>query len=115
MRAPLGLGAEGMLLASVFGPRPRVVALDAATGVERWSFAIGAAGSEEAGSRSGPTSDRTGVVYVGGHDDFVYALGPDGTLRFAFATLADVDAPPVIGPGGVLYVGGRDQRLYAIE
>ena len=94
VRAPLGLG-EGVVYAGVFAPRPRVVALDAASGEERWSFAISA--GESGGSvSSGPLVDRDGNLYFGADDDFVYSLDPSGGMRWFFRTSGNVDGEPVM-------------------
>ena len=112
VRAPLGLG-EGVVYAGVFAPRPRVVALDAASGAERWSFAISA--GESGGSvSSGPLVDRDGNLYFGADDDFVYSLDPSGGMRWFFRTSGNVDGEPVITPEGTLLVGSDDHFVRAI-
>ncbi len=114
IRAPVALGAGGTVLVGTYGPRPRVVALDARDGSERWSFPVGLSDSTELGVASGPLVDRAGFVYFGAHDDFLYALTPDGRLRFAFETGGDVDTPPILDATGTLYFGSDDGRLYAL-
>lgn len=114
VRAPVALGRDGSVLAGVYGPRPRVVSLDAATGALRWSFPVGVDTSAEAGVASGPLVDVDGNVYFGAQDDFVYSLTPDGRLRWIHQVGADVDADPVLTPDGVLLIGCDDGHLYAI-
>jgi len=115
VRAPLALGLDGSVLAAVFGPRPRIVALDAATGAARWYFPVTVADSAEIGIASGPLVDRDGNIYVGAHDDFVYALTARGELRWVLETDGDVDSSPVLAPDGTLYLGSDDGYLYAVR
>lgn len=113
VRAPVGLG-DGVVYAGVFAPRPRMVALDAATGQERWSFAV-SAGDSGGSVSSGPVVDRDGNLYFGADDDFVYALDPAGRLRWFFRTHGNVDGEPVITPDGLLIVGSDDHRVRALR
>jgi outer membrane protein assembly factor BamB len=115
VRGGLTVSRSGSVLAGTYGPGPRVVALDGATGVERWSFHIQGSGAAEFGIHGAPLEDAEGNLYLGAHDDSVYALDPAGRLRWAFPTRADVDAPLTIGPGSVLYVGSDDGHLYALH
>ncbi|NOY92405.1 MAG: PQQ-like beta-propeller repeat protein, partial [Deltaproteobacteria bacterium] len=114
IRAPVALG-DGVVIASVFGPRPRVVALSARDGSLAWYFPVTVADSSEVGSRSGPIVDRDGNIYVGAHDDYLYSLTSNGELRWAFQTEGDVDSSPALAPDGTLYFGSDDGMLYALE
>ncbi len=113
VRAPLGLTLDGGVLAGVFGPRPRLVCLDAARGRERWVFSLAVADTTEIGVASGPLVDRDGNIYFGAHDDTLYALTAHGELRWAEEVGGDVDSSPVLLPGGTLVVGSDDGYLYA--
>ena len=104
----------GAVYVGVFGPRPRVVCLDARDGSERWHFAVTIADTTEIGVASGPLVDRDGNVYFGAHDDYLYSLAPTGELRWAFRADADIDASPALAPDGTLYFGSDDQKLYAL-
>jgi len=113
VRAPLALGRDGSVLAGVFAPRPRLVALDPGTGSERWDFAVTASDSA-ASVTSGPLVDRDGRIYFGADDDFVYALEPGGRMRWFVRTGGNVDGEPVLAADGLLLVGSDDHRLHAI-
>lgn len=115
VRAPVALGRDGSLYVGVFGPRPRVVCLDQRDGAERWHFAVTIADTSEIGVASGVLVDRDGNLYFGAHDDYLYALTPDGELRWAFEARADVDAPLALAPDGTLYAGSDDKHLYALR
>ncbi len=114
IRGPVALGPEGTVLVGVYGPHPRLVAVAAADGAERWSFPVTDTESDEIGVASGPLVDRDGRIYFGAHDDYLYALTPDGKLLWTFGAEGDIDTPPVLGADGTLYFGSDDGRLYAI-
>jgi outer membrane protein assembly factor BamB len=115
VRAPVALGRNGDVIAGVYGPRPRVVSLDARTGAVRWEFPVGIAESAELGVASGPLVDRDGNIYFGAQDDFVYSLTPDGRMRWIHRTGADIDSAPVLTPDGLLVIGCDDGFLYALR
>lgn len=115
VRAPMALGRRRDLIVPVFGPHARVISLDRATGEERWSFAAAPSQATDSGVGSGPVVDRDGNIYFGADDDFVYAVDPDGRLRWVHQTGANVDGDPTITPDGALVIGGDDGHIYAIR
>ena len=115
VRAPLGLGRDGTVLAGVFGPRPRVVGLDPDTGEERWYFPVTVADNAQVGVASGPLVDREGFLYFGAHDDYIYSLAPDGDLRWVYQAHGDIDSSPVLAPDGSLIMGCDDHMVYALR
>lgn len=116
VRSPVALGRRDDILVPVFGPHPRLVSLDAHTGEERWNFPIGGAGaSSDLGVGSGAIVDRDGNLYFGADDDYLYALTPEGRLRWVFLTADRVDSDPVLAPDGTLYFGSDDDYFYAIR
>jgi len=114
VRAPVALGRHDDVIAAIYGPRPRVVSLDAASGTERWSFPVTLVESPEMGIASGPLVDGDGNVYFGAPDDYLYALSGEGELRWFYELGADIDSAPVITEDGTLLVGCDDGFLYAI-
>lgn len=113
VRAPLGLGLDQLVIAGVMGPRPRLTALDGATGQLVWYFPIELADSAQVGVESGVVIDREGRIFFGAFDEHVYALESNGQFRFAFPTRADVDGTPSLPAEAQLVVGADDGTLYA--
>jgi outer membrane protein assembly factor BamB len=61
---------------------------------------------------AGPTVGPGGVIYTGG--DGIYAINPDGTLRWRFATGGHVSSAPAVLPDGTVIAGCQDDLIYAI-
>jgi outer membrane protein assembly factor BamB len=61
---------------------------------------------------AGPTVGPDGVIYTGG--DGVYAINPDGSLRWRFATGGHVSSAPAVLPDGTVVAGSQDDLVYAI-
>lgn len=87
-----------------------LLALNASNGTQLWSFA-----TPGAIVNSSPAVDKNGVVYFGSWDNHVYAVNPDGTLKYKFLTGGDVWSSPAIGTDGTVYIGSYDGKLYALE
>lgn len=87
-----------------------LLALDAGSGTQVWSF-------ETPGAivNSSPAVDKNGVIYFGSWDNHVYAVNPNGTLKYKFLTGGDVWSSPAIGSNGTIYIGSYDNKLYALE
>ena len=86
----------------------------------RWAFQVGSCpqrvGIGPEASRcdvdAGPTIGPDGVVYTGG--DGIYAINPDGTLRWRFATNGHVGSAPALLADGTVIAGSQDDLIYAI-
>ncbi len=93
-----------------------VYALNAASGVavpsppSSWPF-TGASGDID----SGIQVDANGHIYFGSDDDNVYALYPDGTLKWSFTTGGNVEVKPAVKGDGTVYAGSNDGHLYSIN
>ena len=87
-----------------------LLALNASNGSQLWSFS-----TPGAILNSSPAIDANGVIYFGSWDNHVYAVNPDGSLKYKFLTGGDVWSSPAIGSDGTIYVGGYDNKLYALE
>jgi outer membrane protein assembly factor BamB len=64
---------------------------------------------------SSPAIGPDGTIYVGSQDNYLYAVNPDGTLKWRFQAGDVVRSSPAIAPDGTVYVGSYDNRLYAIN
>jgi outer membrane protein assembly factor BamB len=66
--------------------------------------------------RSSPAIGNDGTIYVGSSDDNLYAINQNGSLKWFFPTIGEIDqSSPVIANDGTIYIGSRDGNLYAIN
>ena len=82
----------------------------------KWKYPPGATGLSAI--RSSPAIDSDGTVYFGTDDGILYAVNPDGTLKWTFPASGSIGAirsSPTIGPNGIIYVGSDDGNVYAID
>jgi outer membrane protein assembly factor BamB len=89
-----------------------VVALEAATGIQKWRF------KTEGDVESSPTLAPDGTLYFGADDANVYALNSgDGSLKwyFPFPDGSDTDSSPALSSDGTLYIGSDKGTLYALN
>ena len=112
VRGPLSLAANGDVFAGVYGPTPAQLRLEPSGGTIVGRFPVPGTGSAEFGVHGGLLEDGTGAVYFGAQDDGIYAVAPDGVLRFRFATGGDVDAPLTLLGDGSLVAGADDGFVY---
>jgi outer membrane protein assembly factor BamB len=90
------------------------------TAKPKWIFQVGACpqrlGIGPEASRcdvdAGPTVGPDGVIYTGG--DGVYAINPDGTLRWRFSTGGHVASAPAVLADGTVVAGSQDDLVYGI-
>jgi outer membrane protein assembly factor BamB len=103
------IGVDGTIYV---GAGESVVALDPATGAEKWRFAT--TGDVE----SSPTLGSDGTLYVGADDARVYALDSrSGSLKwyFTFPDESVTDSSPALGADGTVYIGSDKGTLYALD
>src|SRR2546428_3864889 len=82
----------------------------------KWSFDVGGQGLD-----STPAIDSNGNVYVQSRSGYLFALYPNGTLKWKFSTSNGLvgccfgpDSSPAIDSNSVVYVGSSDGNLYSI-
>jgi outer membrane protein assembly factor BamB len=63
---------------------------------------------------SSPAVGADGTIYVGSDDHNLYAINPDGSLKWRYDTGDKVYSSPAIGSDGTIYAGSDDDNLYAI-
>lgn len=79
----------------------------------QWSFPRG--DQVAVGTIVGGAVVADGAVILGSSDGSVYAIEEeDGTLRWAFATGAEVWSPPTVADG-MVYFGSLDHTVYAVD
>jgi outer membrane protein assembly factor BamB len=71
---------------------------------------------------SSPAVAADGTIYVGSESRRLFAINPNGSLKWAYPSLAIIipftdwfDASPTIGADGTIYAGNFDGRLYALN
>lgn len=79
-------------------------------GTIKWEFETGGA------VWSNPAIANDGTIYVGCIDNHLYAINPDGSLKWSY-NIDGVAIPgsPAIGPDGTVYIGDYLGNLYAIN
>ncbi|MFQ6129866.1 MAG: PQQ-binding-like beta-propeller repeat protein [Candidatus Hadarchaeaceae archaeon] len=94
------------------GRSPYVGAQDNAL---KWSYAIGGGGGWM-GAPS-PAVGADGTIYMGSDDNRLYALNPDGMLKWFYQTDGVIRSSPAIGANGTIYVTSGEVygRLYALD
>ena len=63
----------------------------------------------------GPIIDNKGIIYYGDQDDYIYAIYPNGTMKWAYKTYMWILSAPALAEDGTLYVTSWDTRLYALN
>jgi outer membrane protein assembly factor BamB len=82
----------------------------AAPGDAVWSYMTGDA------VVSSPVIGADGEVVFGSRDATLYALHPDGSLKWTNTSAQDwIETAPVIADDGTVYIGSWDQHIYAID
>ncbi len=83
-------------------------ALDGATGKLKWLF-------PSANVSSAPAVGGDGTVFFGVDDGTLYAVHPDGSLRFALQTGGPISSSPAINSDGTVVFVSDDGWLYAVH
>jgi hypothetical protein len=103
------IGADGTIYVSSHN-MGYLYAVDPVTGTMKWSYQMGTY------TYSSPTIGTDGTIYVGTNSLGLYAINPNGTLKWRFAQPGYIYASsPAIGADGTIYVGSMDFYLYAVS
>jgi outer membrane protein assembly factor BamB len=113
LRGGLALARSGDALVGVYGPLPGLARVSPA-GEVLGVFRIQGTGAKEFGVHGGALEDDTGALFFGAQDNKMYALEPDGKLRFTLETSGDIDAPVTLLPNGRLLVASEDGTVYCV-
>jgi outer membrane protein assembly factor BamB len=65
--------------------------------------------------QSSPAIGSDGTIYVGSDDNNLYALNPDGSLKWFYTTAYAISSSPAIGSDGSIFFGSNDEYLYALH
>ncbi|HHT9138949.1 MAG TPA: outer membrane protein assembly factor BamB family protein, partial [Candidatus Wunengus sp. YC60] len=74
----------------------------------QWVYQVGS-------STSTPAIGTDSTIYVGSYDSNLYAINPNGTLKWKYKTGDTIESSPAVGTDGVIYVGSNDNKVYAIN
>ncbi len=75
----------------------------------KWEFATAG------GISSTPAIGGDGIIYAGSEDNNLYALNPDGTMKWKFTMGARIQfTSPAINSDGTIYIASNDGKLHAI-
>jgi len=74
----------------------------------QWVYPVGS-------STSTPAIGTDSTIYVGSYDSNLYAINPDGSLKWKYTTGDVIESSPAVGTDGVIYVGSNDNNVYAIN
>ncbi|MHC4520241.1 MAG: outer membrane protein assembly factor BamB family protein, partial [Planctomycetota bacterium] len=61
-----------------------------------------------------PAIAEDGTVFIGGGENTLHALNPDGTKKWSLAASGAVVSAPAIGKDGIIYIGTHGNRIHAI-
>jgi outer membrane protein assembly factor BamB len=62
-----------------------------------------------------PVIGSDGTIYVGSTNGKLYAVNPDGSIKWTYQTEGSINYSPSIGTGGIIYVVSGSTNLYAIN
>ena len=89
-------------------------------GTIKWQYLIG--DTSIYGIESSPAIGQDGTIYIGSTennmnilDSHIYALNPDGSLKWRYLTAGLVHSSPVVASDGTVIVGSNDGYLYALN
>jgi len=77
-------------------------------GLEKWRFKCGNVDGS-------PIIDENEIIYFGDEKEYIYALYPNGTLKWTYKTNMWITSAPALTKDRTLYVGSWDHYLYALN
>ena len=79
-------------------------------GMIKWNFRP----EPEAWTWASPVIGPDGTIYFGSFNHFIYALYPNGTLKWKFETSSSIEDSPAVSSDNIVYQGAMDGYTYAI-
>jgi outer membrane protein assembly factor BamB len=109
------IGEDGTLYLTGYQYPNGVLHAISSSGIILWTSSV--ATMAVGGVNSSPVIATDGTIYVGANDSKLYAINPDGTLKWSFTTPAYSysGSTPAIGDDGTIYYAGDSQYLYAVD
>ena len=98
------IGSDGTIYAGL-GTNLYAFATDGST---RWSYAA-------EGNVKSPLIASDGTIYFGTSAGRLYAINPNGSLKWFYQTGSWIQASPTIDQDGTVYIGSSDEYFYAIN
>jgi outer membrane protein assembly factor BamB len=89
--------------------------ITAATQLEAFAENGGGLWSVPADLPASPSIASDGTVYFGSRDNRLYAVNPDGSLKWMFTTRRTIESTPAISKAGFIYFGNEDDKLYSLD
>ncbi len=74
-----------------------------------WTFHLA-----EYDGASSPAVAPDGTIYVGNYIGDLFAITPDGKVKWKFQAGLEIKSSPAVAADGTVYFGSRDRRLYAL-
>src|SRR5262249_13714650 len=65
-------------------------------------------------NHASPALAADGTIYFGCHDHRLYALTPDGKLKWRFVTERPISSSPAVAADGTIYFWSQDKNCYAL-
>ena len=81
---------------------------DPAPGGPAWKNVIG-------GGLSSPVIAPDGTIYMCGGSGYLYALNPNGSVKWTRYIGGTTRSTPAIADDGTVYIGGADKKVYAVN
>ena len=80
-------------------------------GNHKWELHL----DSDRGLNGGISIGPDGTLYASDDGGVLYAVNPNGTLKWSFATGGQVRGSPTIDAMGTIHLGSQDNRFYAID
>lgn len=114
VRSSPAIGVDGTIYIGTkagSGTNAELLALNP-NGTLKWSYLIDQAAADIYCS---PAVGEDGIIYFGAETGYLYALRPDGSLAWRYATGNGINwSSPAIANDGTVYIGNNDGKLFAI-
>jgi len=67
------------------------------------------------GANGGPVIDNEGTIFYGDEDENVYAINPNGTIKWVYEAFMWITSAPALSEDGTIYVTSWDKYIYALN